>query len=151
VKQVGLLDNISLARLNKLKVLLVEDNEFNRMVAEDTLKETIPGMQIATAVNGQEAVDLLREQMYDVVLMDILMPVMDGLAATKAIRNTLPEPARSVKIIAMTANVLQEDVQQYFDAGMDAYVSKPFNPDELLLKMDAVMGNNAPVRTQNLR
>jgi CheY-like chemotaxis protein len=73
------------------------------------------------------------------------MPVMDGLTATKLIRTTLPEPARNVKIIAMTANVMQEDVQEYFNIGMNAYVSKPFNADELLLKMDAAMGNTFPV------
>lgn len=145
VKPEGVLNNASMQRLNALKVLLVEDNEFNRMVAEDTLKEAIPGLKLQIAVHGQEAVDRLRNEMFDVVLMDIQMPVMDGVTATKAIRTTLPEPARSVKIIAMTANVLQEDVQQYFDAGMNAYVSKPFNADELLLKMDTVMGNTQPV------
>jgi len=145
VKHVSVLDAASMVRLNQIKVLLVEDNEFNRMVAEDTLKELIPGISLHIAVNGEEAVNLLQREMYDVVLMDIQMPVMDGITATKVIRKTLPEPARSVKIIAMTANVMQEDVQGYFDIGMNAYVSKPFNPDELLLKMDAVMGINAPV------
>ncbi len=145
VKQANTLDNSSMRRLNQLKVLLVEDNEFNRMVAEDTLKETIPGLRLQMAVNGQEAVNKLQNEIYDVVLMDIQMPVMDGVTATKLIRTTLPEPARSVRIIAMTANVLQEDVQQYFDIGMNAYVSKPFNADELLLKMDTVMGNAQPL------
>ncbi len=145
VKKTSVLDNTSMLRLNKLKVLLVEDNEFNRMVAEDTLKETIPGIQLHMAVNGLEAVDRLRNEMFDVVLMDIQMPVMDGVTATRTIRTTLSAPAKNVKIIAMTANVLQEDVQAYFDAGMNAYVSKPFNTDELLLKMDTVMGNIAPV------
>ncbi len=143
VKQASILGKESMQRLNKLKVLLVEDNEFNRMVAEDTLKETIPGIRLQVAVNGQEAINKLQKEMYDVVLMDIQMPVMDGVTATRAIRNTLPEPARSVKIIAMTANVLQEDVQEYFNAGMNAYVSKPFHSDELLLKMDSVLGNNS--------
>lgn len=147
-KTAGVLDNSSLQRLNRLKVLLVEDNEFNRMVAEDTLRDTIPGIRFFVAVNGQEAVDRVRNEMFDVVLMDIQMPVMDGVTATRLIRNTLPEPYRSVKIIAMTANVLQEDVQQYFDIGMNAYVSKPFNADELLLKMDQVMGNNIPVNSR---
>ena len=137
-----LLDTTSMQKLNRLKVLLVEDNEFNRMVAEDTLKETIPGIDLHMAVNGQEAVDRLKTEQYDVVLMDIQMPVMDGVTATKMIRTTLPEPAKSVKIIAMTANVLQEDVQQYFEAGMNAYISKPFQPDELLLKIDAVTNNS---------
>ena len=138
-KKESLLDARSMERLNTLKVLLVEDNEFNRMVAEDTLKETIPGIRVQIAVNGQEAVDRLKKEMFDVVLMDIQMPVMDGVTATKVIRRTLPEPARSVRIIAMTANVLQEDVQEYFSIGMNAYVSKPFQADELLLKMDTVM------------
>ena len=135
----SLLDSNAMHKLNQLRVLLVEDNEFNRMVAEDTLRETIPGISLHIAVNGLEAVNMLKTELFDVVLMDIQMPVMDGLTATKTIRTTLPEPARSVRIIAMTANVLQEDVQLYFAAGMNAYVSKPFQPDELLLKIDSVV------------
>ena len=141
-QQESLLDSNSMQRLNQLKVLLVEDNEFNRMVAEDTLKEIIPGISIEIAVNGQDAIEQLKKEQFDIVLMDIQMPVMDGVTATKMIRSTLPEPARSVKIIAMTANVLQEDVQQYFAAGMNAYVSKPFQADELLLKIDSVTNGN---------
>ncbi len=144
VKQELLLDKDSISRLNKLRVLLVEDNEFNRMVAEDTLKELIPGIKLDIAVHGQDAINKLQRDNFDVVLMDIQMPVMDGLTATKLIRNTMAEPARNVKIIAMTANVMQEDVQDYFKAGMNAYVSKPFNADELLLKMDSVMNVAAP-------
>lgn len=134
-----LLDETAMARLNGAKILLVEDNEFNRMVAEDTLKELIPGISIDIAVNGQEAVSRVQQEDYSIVLMDIQMPVMDGVAATKAIRNTLPPPARDVKIIAMTANVLQDDVEQYFEAGINAYLSKPFQNAELLLKMNAVL------------
>ncbi len=135
------LSSAAMNRLNNLKILLAEDNEFNRLVAEETLKEIIPSLQLHMAFNGKEAVEKLQNDTYDLVLMDIQMPLMDGVAATKMIRTTLPEPARSIKIIAMTANVLQEDVQQYFDAGMDAYVSKPFQIDELLQKMDMVLGN----------
>ena len=145
--QSTLLSKEAMARLNSLKILLAEDNEFNRLVAEETLKEIIPSLIMDIAVNGQEAVNKLQNDVYDIVLMDIQMPVMDGMAATKVIRNTLPEPARSVKIIAMTANVLQEDVQMYLDAGMDAYVSKPFQVNDLLLKMDAVLGS-APIRRE---
>lgn len=141
----SLLDERSMHRLNNLKVLLVEDNEFNRMVAEDTLKEVLPGIRLNTAVNGREAVDCIKTEMYDVVLMDIQMPVMDGMEATHEIRNNLPEPFRSVKIIAMTANVLQEDVQQYFAAGMNGFISKPFHSDELLLKMNAVLDDSKTV------
>jgi signal transduction histidine kinase len=135
----------SMNRLNKLKVLLAEDNEFNRMVAEDTLKEIWPDLTLDMAINGQEAVDMLKAERYDLVLMDIQMPVMDGVSATKAIRNELPEPGRSTKIIAMTANVLQEDVHAYLAAGMNVFVSKPFQVDELINKIDSVVGNSALV------
>jgi len=141
-------DDKMMQRLNKIKVLLVEDNEFNRMVAEDTLKEIIPGIVIDIAVNGLEAVTRVEEGKYTLVLMDIQMPVMDGVTATRKIRN-LPKPASDVKIIAMTANVFQEDVQQYLSAGMDAYVSKPFQPDELLLKMASVIENESPGELKN--
>lgn len=139
------LDAQSMERLNNVKLLLVEDNEFNRMVAEDTLKELLPGLTIDIAVNGQEAVNRVQQQQYDIVLMDIQMPVMDGVTATRTIRTTLSSPAKDVKIIAMTANVLQEDVHQYFKTGMNAYVSKPFQADELLLKMCAVLDGQAPI------
>lgn len=139
VNKNNVLDERSMKRLNNLKVLLVEDNEFNRMVAEDTLKEVLPGIRLNMAINGQEAVEAVRSEMYDVILMDIQMPVMDGVTATTTIRTKLPEPNCNVKIIAMTANVMQEDVQQYFEAGMNGYISKPFHEDELILKMDEVM------------
>lgn len=134
----SVVDEETMKCLNKVKLLLVEDNEFNRMVAEDTLKEVIPGVIIDIAVNGEEAVKRVQQERYDVVLMDIQMPVMDGVTATKTIR-ALTTTAKDVKIIAMTANVLQEDVNQYFEAGMNAYVSKPFHTDELLLKMASVL------------
>ncbi|MDR3681011.1 MAG: tetratricopeptide repeat protein [Flavipsychrobacter sp.] len=134
-------DEEMMKHLEKAKLLLVEDNEFNRMVAEDTLKEIFPYITIDIAVNGQEAINRVQQEHYDIVLMDIQMPVMDGLTATERIRN-MPPPAGDVKIIAMTANVLQEDVKQYLMAGMDAYVSKPFITDELILKMASVLACN---------
>ena len=111
----------------------------------DTLRDLIPNVVLDWAINGQDALNKLLKEKYDVILMDIQMPIMDGVTATKMIRSNFPEPTRSVKIIAMTANVLREDVQDYFAAGMDSYVSKPFHAEELLLKMDAVMGNNKEV------
>mgnify|MGYP003575272040 CR=1 FL=1 len=133
------IDDAVIKKLNRVRILLVEDNEFNRMVAEDTLKEVIPGAIIDVAVNGLEAVNKVRDEAYDLVLMDIQMPVMDGVEATKQIRETLPAPAKDTRIIAMTANVLQDDVQGYFAVGMNAYVSKPFQTNELLLKMASVL------------
>ncbi len=129
------------SKLQHLSILLVEDNEFNRLVAEDTLKELLPDIRVSIAENGEIAVDKIRKQDYDLVLMDIQMPVMNGVDATRVIRSNLPEGKRAIPIIAMTANVLQEDVQRYLNAGMNAYISKPFQTDDLLLKMSAVMEN----------
>lgn len=146
VIQHPVIDEEKKQKLNKLNILLVEDNEFNRMVAEETLKDLLPDIRIEIAVNGEEAVNKVSNNgHYDLLLMDIQMPVMDGVAATEAIRK-LPVPKNNTRIIAMTANVLQEDVQKYFDVGMNAYVSKPFQPDELLLKMAAVVEDNADNR-----
>ncbi len=133
------IDTKELERLKNLKILLVEDNEFNRMVAEDTLSDILPGIEVLIAINGQDALEQLKTSLFDIVLMDIQMPVMDGLTATRLIRNSLPKPSSNVKIIAMTANVMQEDVHEYYETGMDAYVSKPFNPTELLQKMSSVI------------
>lgn len=128
-----------IAQLKKCNILLAEDNEFNQMVAVDTLNELLPGIGIQIANNGQEAVDMVRANHYDMVLMDIRMPVMDGIEATKMIRSLTGEAAHT-KIIAMTANVLDEDVKQYFKIGMNAYISKPFVQKELLAKMAQVLG-----------
>lgn len=141
-----------LTRLKSISLLLVEDNEFNRLVAEDTLKELLPEIQLDIAENGQIAVDKVRNNHYDLVLMDIQMPVMNGVDATRTIRTSFPENKRHIGIIAMTANVLQEDVQQYLDAGMNAFVSKPFQTDALLLNMAMVLDGKAqqnPINKEN--
>lgn len=131
------------AQLAHVKVLLVEDNEFNQLVAIDTLKALIPSIQLDVANNGEEAVRKVRQNSYDILLMDINMPVMDGMMATQQIR-ALSADKNAVKIIAMTANVLAEDVQKYFDLGMNEYVSKPFQQAELLRKMAQVLQHRAP-------
>jgi CheY-like chemotaxis protein len=131
-------------RLDGLSILLVEDNEFNRLVAEDTLKSLLGHLKITIAENGEEAIKKIKEQDFDLILMDIQMPVMNGVDATRYIRTKMQEDKKDVRIIAMTANVLQEDVKRYLDAGMNAYISKPFQTDELLLKMDKVLsGKNS--------
>ncbi|HTO15320.1 MAG TPA: tetratricopeptide repeat protein [Edaphocola sp.] len=122
--------------LKGAKILLVEDNEFNQVVAVDTLKSEIPELNIELAENGKEAIAMILENDYDVVLMDILMPVMDGIAATKYIRKELPDNKKDIKIVAMTANVLQDDVKHYFDIGMNGYVAKPFHLEDLLLALN---------------
>ncbi|MBK7002600.1 MAG: response regulator [Rhodoferax sp.] len=115
--------------LEGLCVLLVEDNAINAMVAMRTLQGR--GAVVHHAENGQLALDYLRVHASDVhaVLMDIQMPVMDGLTATRLIRNELG--LRQLPIIAMTANVMESDQQASMDAGMDAHVGKPFDAAHL--------------------
>lgn len=122
------------AKLQHSYILLAEDNEFNQMVAIETLNSLLPGIRIDVAANGREAVEKVQSNQYDMVLMDIRMPVMDGMEAAKMIRE-LPPPKNETKLIAMTANVLEEDVRTYFSIGMNAYVSKPFEQSDLLNKM----------------
>lgn len=115
-----------------LKVLLVEDNDINRLYAKSILKNW--KCQIDVAENGLIAVEKLKNNAYDVVLMDVQMPVMDGYEATQAIRN-MPPPSNSVPVIALTANVTKNDVDKCLAAGMNDYLSKPFSPHDLYQKL----------------
>ena len=109
------------------RILLVEDNEFNQLVANDYLKFT--GAEVVIANNGQEALEALREGTWHLVLMDVQMPVMDGIAATRQIRQQAVWQA--LPIIAMTAHALPEERQRCFDAGMNDFITKPFDPQGL--------------------
>ncbi|MBI5615871.1 MAG: PAS domain S-box protein [Gammaproteobacteria bacterium] len=108
-------------------VLLVEDNEINREVIRDLLHDV--GLRVVMAEHGREAVDKVREAHFDLILMDMQMPVMNGVEATTVIR-TLPH-GRDVPIIAITANAFAEDRQKCLDAGMNDHVVKPIDPDFL--------------------
>ncbi len=116
-----------LGRIRGARVLLVEDNELNREVALGLLEDA--HLEIDTAENGQVAVQMVAEHNYDLVLMDMQMPVMDGLAATRAIR--LNTQFRSLPIIAMTANVMESDRERCTEAGMNDHLAKPIDPDAL--------------------
>ena len=113
-----------------LRLLVVEDVPVNRELIATLLSPF--DIELATAENGLEAIEAMQRERFDLVLMDVQMPVMDGLAATRVIRN-LPTPdARSTPIIAMTANVLPDQVQRCLDAGMDDHIGKPISPAGLL-------------------
>jgi two-component system sensor histidine kinase/response regulator len=117
----------ALRALAGARVLLVEDNELNQEVATALLRQV--GLVVEVAENGQLAVEAVQRTTYDVVLMDMHMPVMDGLTATRAIR-ALPGFG-ALPILAMTANVMQGDRERCLAAGMNAHVAKPIEPAEL--------------------
>ncbi len=125
-------------QLKGIRILLVEDNEFNQMVAIDTLADLIPELKIETAENGVVALEKITSNDYDVILMDIQMPEMDGFDATKCIRQ-LNSEKRTIPIMAMTANVTPEEVTKCFESGMDAYISKPFETQDLLNKLNRLV------------
>jgi CheY-like chemotaxis protein len=117
--------------LRNLRILLAEDNKLNVMVARVELENIIPGLHLDVAANGQLALEKLQANDYDLVLMDVQMPVMDGYEAARAIR-ALPNGKSRIPILAMTANVMQAELDQCLDAGMDGFVPKPFKQEELV-------------------
>jgi CheY-like chemotaxis protein len=115
---------------NRLGILLAEDNPINQKVALSMLKRL--GYKADVAANGLEVLQALERQPYDVILMDIQMPEMDGLEATRIIRDR----GIGVRIIAMTAHALEGDRELCLNAGMDEYISKPVRMEELQSALD---------------
>lgn len=121
-------------RNTKADVLLVEDYKANALIAESYLESF--GLSYEVAVNGAEALEKVKKTSYSAVLMDIQMPVMDGFAATAAIRKYEREKGlKPVKIIGMTAHAMAGDRQRCLNAGMDDYVPKPIDPEDLQAKL----------------
>jgi CheY-like chemotaxis protein len=140
-------DARALQALQGLRILLVEDNELNREVALELLSDV--GVRVDTANNGQMALQSLQEQTYDLVLMDMQMPVMDGLTATRLLRAQARFAA--LPVIAMTANAMETDRQACLQAGMNDHITKPIEPDLLFatllhwLRPQLDVGARAPV------
>ncbi|MCK7590550.1 ATP-binding protein [Subsaxibacter sp. CAU 1640] len=121
-------------QLKGIKVLLVEDNQFNAVVAQEELEDAIENVAVDVAENGAIAVEKVKSSEYDVILMDVQMPIMNGYEATEKIRS-LSNGKANITIIAMTANVLKEEVDKCYEAGMDDFIGKPFNTEQLLHKI----------------
>ena len=127
--------DVSEKSIKGLHILLAEDNELNMEIAEFVLQNE--GAEVTKAWNGQEAVEIFGKSEpgeFDVILMDIMMPVMNGYEATKMIRSLDREDAKEVPIIAMTANAFTEDRIKAKEAGMDEHISKPIDM-KLLVKI----------------
>ena len=123
--------------------LLAEDNEINREIAVVVLSEF--GLQIDTVDNGQAAVDAFQKQIYDLIFMDIRMPIMDGFESTQHIRELeIAKGLSRIPIIAMTANAMKEDREASKQAGMDAHIAKPLDIDEIRQALDSVLNGKNP-------
>lgn len=116
-----------LGAIRGARILLVEDNEINREVAHELLTEA--GVRVDTAENGQAALDWIRRNVYDLVLMDVQMPVMDGLTATAEIRRSIDR--EDLPVVALTANAMRQDRDACIAAGMNDHIAKPIEPEKL--------------------
>lgn len=121
--------------LNKVKLLLVDDNEFNTLLAVDTLKTLAPNIELDDVNNATDAIEKIMQNNYDIVLMDIQMPGMSGTEATKKIRASKDVSKSTLPIIAMTANVMKDDIAYYLSIGMNDHIPKPFQKQELVKKI----------------
>jgi len=131
-------------RTGRLKVLLVEDNPVNQTLAARLLEQR--GHEVTIADNGKKALYTLSREKFDVVLMDVQMPEMDGFEATSAIRERERTQGGRIPIIAMTAHAMVGDKQRCLAAGMDGYVSKPLRPQELFEMLEKIpAGPTSPV------
>ena len=130
--------------LTGCRLLLVEDNELNQEIAVTILEEA--GYIVEVASDGAEAVEKVcrsGKNPYDLVLMDIQMPVMDGIEATKAIRALSDQKLASLPIVAMTANAFEEDRQRVLSAGMNGHLGKPINVDKLFSTLQSILDGEA--------
>ncbi|MCX5813799.1 MAG: response regulator [Proteobacteria bacterium] len=128
-KAAPLMEN--LAAMKGVSILLVEDNEFNQQLACELLTDA--GFEVNIAQDGQKSLEMLDKHTYDIVLMDMQMPVMDGITATQEIRKQ--ECFKYLPVIAMTANVMADDIDKCYKAGMNDHIGKPIDPDELFGKL----------------
>ncbi|MDX9820452.1 MAG: transporter substrate-binding domain-containing protein [Syntrophales bacterium] len=127
----GAPEAVNLSSIGGSRILLVEDNAFNQQIAAELL--TAAGFKVDVAENGRESIEMLDRRLYDLVLMDMQMPVMDGTTATREIRQD--KRFQDLPIVAMTANVMDADIQRCLEAGMNDHVGKPIDPDELFGKL----------------
>ena len=134
-------ESLAGVKLTGKRILLVEDNELNREIAEEIVSET--GVTVESAENGREALEKFEkadENYYDMILMDIQMPIMNGYEATEAIRKLPRKDAAEIPIIAMTANAFTEDIQRSKNAGMNEHLTKPLDIEQLMKCLETWIG-----------
>jgi signal transduction histidine kinase/CheY-like chemotaxis protein len=128
-------DHTTMEDMKGKKILLVEDNEFNQMVAVDTLHDIFDGIVVDVAENGRTAIEKVSANDYSMILMDIQLPDIDGFETTRFIRNDLGAPKNKIRICAMTASVTKERIDMCMASGMNDYLMKPFKPEDLKEKV----------------
>jgi signal transduction histidine kinase/CheY-like chemotaxis protein/Tfp pilus assembly protein PilF/HPt (histidine-containing phosphotransfer) domain-containing protein len=131
---------IDSSKTKNIKVLVADDNPVNAELITDLFNSYDSSIQVDTADNGQAAINKLKENYYHILLLDILMPVMDGFKTADYIRNKLPQPAKDIPIIALSAFADETQHDKCLEAGMDGYLTKPFEPNQLFAMISNLLG-----------
>jgi PAS domain S-box-containing protein len=141
----------SFVEIGNCKILVVDDHPINLLVTTEMLKNKWQHITIETAENGKSAFEKIRVQHFDIVLMDVQMPEMDGHTATRNIRNTLQLPMSNVPIIALTAYATTGEAEKCLEAGMDDYIAKPIVPEKLTAKIISVLRRKNYFQQKNIQ
>lgn len=136
-------------KTDNYQFLIVEDNEFNQLVLTETLKNWNATLSIDIAENGEIAINKAGQKLYDLIFMDIQMPVMNGYDAASSIKNTLPEPFSKTPIIAITAHALKTEEEYCLKNGMEAYISKPLDTELLFGAITRILNKNSIANSPN--
>jgi len=126
------ISNEMLAKLEGIRVLVVDDNEYNQIVVKETLELKIKNIITDVVSGGNEALDKLKNNSYDVILMDLVMPDLNGFEITQKIRTEFPAPVSETKIIALTASVVKSEIDKCYATGMNGFIPKPFTTFEII-------------------
>ncbi len=134
-------ENKGLKIQNKLNILAVEDDKLNMILLKDLLSVNTNKIKLDEAVNGRHALKLLNKKSYDLIIMDVRMPEMDGYEATKYIREKFPDPINKIPILGLSANAVKEEIEKGKLAGMNDLLPKPVNPEDLIAAIMKLTGN----------
>jgi CheY-like chemotaxis protein len=121
--------------------LVADDHPVNRLLLKQVLQNAWPHSTVLEAVDGQKALHMLREQAVDLVFMDMVMPVMDGIDATRLIRQDPAERIQQVPVLGLTANVNPLDLERFKSAGLSGVMLKPFEPDQLCERIEQLLAS----------
>jgi len=135
INQTIVFNDETIEALRGLRILLAEDNAYNQQVTVESLRKLIQDLQIDIAADGKEVLSMHDENTYDIILMDVRMPEMDGYEASRHIRTNFSGEKRNCIIIALTASATREEIREGYESGMNDYIIKPFSPTALLVRI----------------
>ncbi len=131
--------------IGKIKVLAVEDDKINMILLEDTLRLNIDNIEIEKAYNGMEAIEKLKHENFDLIIMDIRMPLLNGYETTRKIRQEFDSPKKDVPILGLSAHALKNEIEEGEKIGMNDFLSKPIQTEELFSKIKKLIKKSIPI------